>query len=156
MVSASHQNDWINKMRITGNKPLSGVQGRGAKKRSASGGEFTPDMGGASDLPQTNETAGGAGIQGIDALLALQEVDERSDRRKKAARHGHSLLDSLEMIRADLLAGQVSEDRLEHLAATVSNRQTSGDPKVDAVLEEIELRVKVELAKLGRFSDAPA
>lgn len=141
-------------MRITGNKPLTGVQGRGAKKRSASGGEFTPDLGGASDLPQTNETVGGAGIQGIDALLALQEVDERSERRRKAARHGHTLLDSLEAVRTDLLAGRVSEDRLEHLAATVSKRQTSGDDQVDAVLAEIELRVKVELAKLGRFPDA--
>jgi hypothetical protein len=141
-------------MRITGNKPLTGVQGRGAKKRSASGGEFTPDVGGAGDVPHTAETAGGAGIQGIDALLALQEVDSLSDRRKRAARYGHSLLDTLETLRADLLAGQVSEDRLETLALTMSKRQTSGDPQVDAVLDEIELRVKVELAKLGRFPDA--
>lgn len=140
-------------MRITGNKPLTGVQGRGAKKRSASGGEFTPDVGAAGGASQTSETAGGSGIQGIDALLALQEVDEGGERRKKAARHGHSLLDSLESVRADLLAGHVSEDRLEHLAHTVSLRPKSGDPQVDAVLEEIELRVKVELAKLGRFLD---
>ncbi len=57
------------------------------------------------------------------------------------------------MIRADLLAGHVSEDRLEQLSLTVSKRQSSGDPEVDSVLEEIELRVKVELAKLGRFPD---
>lgn len=141
-------------MRITGNKPISGVQGPGAKKRSPSSGDFSPDLGETGSAPQTGETAGGAGIQGIDALLALQEVDERSERRKKAARHGHSLLDSLESVRADLLAGQVSEDRLEHLAHTVSLRPKSDDPKIDSVLEEIELRVKVELAKLGRFPDA--
>ena len=139
-------------MRITNNKPITGVQGKGAKKRSSSGAqEFAPDLG--SEVVQSSQTAGGAAIQGMDALLALQEVDERAERRSRATRHGHSMLDALEAIRADLLGGQVSEDRLEMLAQQVSNRPPSGDPNVDSVLEEIELRVKVELAKLGRFPD---
>lgn len=140
-------------MRITGNNPITNLKGPG-KKRSASGGsQFAPVTGGGGETAQSGATAGGTGIQGIDALLALQEVDEQSERRKKAARHGHTLLDSLEAVRADLLAGVVSEDRLERLAHTVSLRQESGDPAIDSVLEEIELRVKVELAKLGRFPD---
>jgi hypothetical protein len=139
-------------MRITSNKPISGVQGKGARKKAAAGSEqFTPDMGG--EVTQSSQTAGGGAIQGMDALLALQEVDERAERRSRAARHGHKLLDSLEAVKTDLLAGQVSEDRLELLATEVSNRQSSGDEQVDEVLEEIELRVKVELAKLGRFPD---
>ncbi|MEL7529564.1 MAG: flagellar assembly protein FliX, partial [Pseudomonadota bacterium] len=71
----------------------------------------------------------------------------------RAARHGHSMLDSLEAVRADLLAGVVSEARLEVLASQVADRKSSGDDRIDSVLEEIELRVKVELAKLGRFTD---
>ncbi|MEM9635477.1 MAG: flagellar assembly protein FliX [Pseudomonadota bacterium] len=139
-------------MRITGNKPINGVQGRGGKKNAPSGTEqFAPDLGG--EVVQSSQTAGGAAIQGMDALLALQEVDERAERRSKAARYGHTLLDALESVRVDLLAGQVSEDRLEVLAQQVANRPPSGDSKIDSVLEEIELRVKVELAKLGRFSD---
>ncbi|MEW4458493.1 flagellar assembly protein FliX [Roseibium algicola] len=139
-------------MRITGNKPISGVQGRGAKKSvSSNGDQFAPDLGG--EVSQSSQTAGGASIQGMDALLALQEVDDRAERRSRATKHGHNLLDTLESVRADLLAGHVSEDRLELLARQVSKRQSSGDPDVDSVLEEIELRVKVELAKLGRFQD---
>jgi len=139
-------------MRITGNKPITGVQGKGAKKKTDAGGEqFAPDLGG--EVVQSSQTAGGAAIQGMDALLALQEVDERAERRSRAAKHGHSLLDTLESVRADLLAGQVSEDRLELLERQISKRPQSGDPQIDSVLEEIELRVKVELAKLGRFSD---
>lgn len=139
-------------MRITGNKPITGVQGKSAKKGSSSSSEtFAPDLGG--EVVHSSQTAGGAGIQGMDALLALQEVDERAERRSRAAKHGHSLLDTLESVRTDLLAGQVSEDRLELLARQVSKRLNSGDPQVDSVLEEIELRVKVELAKLGRFPD---
>jgi hypothetical protein len=139
-------------MRITGNKPITGVQGKGAKKKTAAAGEqFAPDLGG--EVVHSSQTAGGAAIQGMDALLALQEVDERAERRSRAAKHGHSLLDTLESVRADLLAGLVSEDRLELLERQISKRPQSGDPKIDSVLEEIELRVKVELAKLGRFSD---
>ena len=141
-------------MRITGNKPITGGQGPGAKKRSTtSGNQFSPDLGSSGEVAQSSETVGTSGIQGIDALLALQEVDEKSDRRRKAAKHGHSLLDGLESVRADLLAGQVSEDRLEQLARTMDSRMPSGEPQIDSVLEEIELRVKVELAKLGRFSE---
>jgi len=139
-------------MRITGNKPITGVQGRGAKKQTSSGSEtFAPDLGG--DVAHSSPTAGGAAIQGMDALLALQEVDDRAERRSKAAKHGHTLLDTLESVRADLLAGHVSEDRLELLARQVGKRPPSGDERIDSVLEEIELRVKVELAKLGRFQD---
>lgn len=139
-------------MRITGNKPVTGVQGKGARKQTGSSGEtFVPDLGG--EVTQSSQTAGGMAIQGMDALLALQEVDEQAERRSRAARHGHSMLDELESVRADLLAGVVSEERLEVLASQVSNRQTSGDERIDSVLEEIELRVKVELAKLGRFTD---
>lgn len=139
-------------MRITGNKPITGVQGRGAKKRTPSdAGAFTPDLG--EDSTQTSSVSTGAAIQGIDALLALQEVHDEPDQRDLATRRGHSMLDALEAMRADLLAGQVSEDRLEQLAREVSDRQPSGDPEVDSVIEEIELRVKVELAKLGRFPD---
>ncbi|MHA7777708.1 flagellar assembly protein FliX [Roseibium sp. M-1] len=139
-------------MRITGNKPITGVQGRGAKKQTSSGSDtFAPDLGG--EVSHSSQTAGGAAIQGMDALLALQEVDDRAERRSKAAKHGHTLLDTLESVRADLLAGHVSEDRLELLARQVAKRPPSGDERIDSVLGEIELRVKVELAKLGRFQD---
>lgn len=140
-------------MRITTNKPISGVQGKGAKRQTAAGtNQFTPEFG--EESVRSAQTGGGAStIQGMDALLALQEVDERSERRRKASKHGHSLLDTLENVKTDLLGGQVSEDRLELLARQVAQRPPSGDPKIDSVLDEIELRVKVELAKLGRFPD---
>ncbi|WP_153768408.1 flagellar assembly protein FliX [Labrenzia sp. CE80] len=139
-------------MRITGQKPVSGVQGRGAKKRSgATGDAFTPEMGDESS--PTAATTSAMGVQGMDALLALQEVGEDPERRRKAARHGHSLLDGLEAIKTDLLGGLISEDRLEALAHEVGSQVESGDEEVDSVLREIELRVKVELAKLGRFTD---
>jgi hypothetical protein len=138
-------------MRITGQKPISGVQGRGSKKRSgATGDSFTPDYG--EESTTTASTTSTGGVQGMDALLALQEVGEEPNRRRKAKQYGNSLLDGLESIRADLLGGEVSADRLEALAHEVTTAVDSGDAEIDSVLREIELRVKVELAKLGRFT----
>lgn len=138
-------------MRITGNNPVTGVQGRSSKKKTgASGGSFVPDTG--ADSPQTAATTSSGSIQGIDALLALQEVDDVTERRSRATRRGHAMLDSLEELKADLLTGSVSEDRLHQLAKELEGKEDSGDAAVNEVLEEIELRVRVELAKLGRFS----
>ena len=88
---------------------------------------------------------------GIEALLALQAVDDATMGRRKALKRGHALLDSLEDIRADLLLGRVSEGRLNRAMALLAQAKTQGGEALDAAVAEIELRVRVELAKLGRF-----
>ncbi|MCB1508640.1 MAG: flagellar assembly protein FliX, partial [Hyphomicrobiaceae bacterium] len=71
--------------------------------------------------------------------------------RRRAIQRGHDLLDSLEGLRADLLAGRVSGERLQRILSLVRRQSGSGDPKLDEVIADIELRAQVELAKLGRF-----
>ncbi len=94
------------------------------------------------------------GVEPVDALLAIQEVDPgqaKDDRRWHARRRGERLLDQLDEIRLGLLSGGVAAGRLDEIAALVAEKRGSGDdPALDQVLDEIELRVKVELAKLGR------
>lgn len=89
---------------------------------------------------------------GIDALLALQSVEDPALKKRKAIKRGNALLDTLETVKADLLLGRVSEGRLNQLLALVTSareRQASGG--LDAVLDDIELRARVELAKFGRY-----
>ncbi|MBO0344979.1 flagellar assembly protein FliX [Roseibium sp. CAU 1637] len=139
-------------MRINGQSPVTGVQGRGSKKKAGgASGAFTLDSG--TETSQAGAMSGSSGIHGMDALLALQEVEEEPNRKRQATQRGHDLLDTLDQLKADLLAGRVSEDRLERLSSRLSDEIDSGDEKVEAVLREIELRAKVELAKLGRFYD---
>lgn len=88
---------------------------------------------------------------GIDAILALQAVDGPLSGRKKAARRGASLLDLLDDIKADLLVGRISADRLDRMVAMLSEARERSLPGLDAVLDDIDLRVRVELAKFGRF-----
>ncbi len=87
----------------------------------------------------------------IDAILALQAVEDPLLAKQKTVRRGRSLLDTLETIRCDLLAGQVSEERLERLLALVRQTRERVDPELDAAIEDIELRALVELAKFGRY-----
>ena len=62
-----------------------------------------------------------------------------------------ALLDTLETIKADLLLGQVSEGRLNQLMVLVTQARERNLPELDDVLDDIELRARVELAKFGRY-----
>lgn len=88
---------------------------------------------------------------GIGALLSLQTVEDPVLARRKNVRKGRQLLDLLEEMRADLLVGTPQEGRLNRAMALVGLARDSSEPGLDAVLDEIELRVRVELAKQGRF-----
>jgi hypothetical protein len=92
-----------------------------------------------------------AATAGIDALLALQSVDDPLLARKKAVRRGSALLDALGAAQADLITGPVGEGRLNQMMALVTQARESVDPGLDALIDDIELRVRVELAKHGRF-----
>lgn len=92
-----------------------------------------------------------ASTTGIEAILALQAVGGPLEGKKKALRRGRALLDALDEIKADLLVGQVSAERLDALTTMLSQLRERSEPALDAVLDDIDLRVRVELAKLGRY-----
>ena len=60
-------------------------------------------------------------------------------------------MDLLEQIKVDLLSGGVSEGRLTQLMRLIQQAKLRGDPALDAIVADIELRARVELAKSGRF-----
>jgi hypothetical protein len=88
---------------------------------------------------------------GIEALLALQAIEDPILAKKKAIRRGKSLLDTLDDIKADLLVGRVSEGRLNLLMSVIGQARERSEPGLDSLLDDIELRARVELAKFGRF-----
>jgi hypothetical protein len=87
----------------------------------------------------------------IDALLALQAADDATTGRRKQLRRGRSLLDTLDALKLDLVAGRASESHLNQLMALIGQARVASEPGLDALLDEIELRARVELAKRGIF-----
>ncbi len=96
--------------------------------------------------------AGSAGLRtvgGIDALIALQGVESVEERRKRAVKRGRGALDALDELKLGLLSGRLDQATLSRLkSAAAGLKDDSGDPELDRVLAEIELRVEVELAKI--------
>jgi hypothetical protein len=87
-------------------------------------------------------------MSAMDGLLALQEVDDSTERRARSRKRGDDLLDRLDEIRHGLLIGGVPRAALQNLATMVRDRrQEIADPQLQEVLDEIELRAAVELAK---------
>ena len=139
-------------MRIDNTNRTTGAGRGNSAGRSGSGVDFVPAGGNA-----PARVAGNVPMQaaaGIDAILALQAVEGPLTGRKKAVRRGASLLDMLDEIKTDLLIGRISADRLDQLSVLVSQARERSLPGLDGLLDDIELRVRVELAKFGRFPAA--
>jgi hypothetical protein len=107
-------------------------------------------------LPSFSETsdsrpaAAPVGVNGIDALLALQGVEDPTERRKRAVKRGRDALDVLDDLKIGLLSGSLDPATVQRLRLAASDlKANSGDEGLDQVLAEIELRVEVELAKAG-------
>ena len=133
-------------MRIQGSDAAATVP-RGTVARRAAAGSFAlPQL----EAGQTAASAAGLRtISGIDVLIALQGLEEVGERRKRAVRRGRIALDVLDELKIGILAGNLSPailDRLRSSAAVLKDR--SGEANLDSVLNEIELRVEVEIAKM--------
>jgi hypothetical protein len=136
-------------MRIYGpNGTTLGAPANGARRTSSS--TFTlPDM---SAAPETRSATAPKATANIDALLALQGVEEDPvERRKRSVARGRTALDVLDDLKMGLLAGNLDASTVMRLRDAAANlKSSSGDAGLDSVLSEIELRVEVELAKAGQ------
>ncbi len=116
--------------------------------RRLPGGTFTVSEG-APSQPQAAAVALRT-VGGIDALIALQGIEDPLERRRRVVKHGRRALDALDELKLGLLAGTLDQATMLRLkSAAVDLKEGSGDERLDSVLAEIDLRVEVELAKAG-------
>jgi hypothetical protein len=125
-----------------------GAVSAGNTVRRSGGDGFSVSEQEASQRPTAN--TGVRSIGGIEVLMALQGVEEPGERRRRAIARGRSALDVLDELKIALLAGDLDAGTAPRLKAAASGlKDVTGDPALDAVLAEIDLRVEVELAKMA-------
>jgi len=137
-------------MRIDNTGPTARIGGakRTSKSSSASATFSVPD-----DV-ETNAAgapAPSANVAHLDVLLALQGVEDAMSGKKRSIAQGFDLLDRLEEMQLGLLAGRLSSAQVIRISQKVANLGRTGDEKLDSILSDIDVRARVELAKLGVF-----
>ncbi|MCH2630538.1 MAG: flagellar assembly protein FliX [Nisaea sp.] len=85
----------------------------------------------------------------LDAIVPIDSATVEEQHKNLAKGRAVFILDRLEDIRQGLLLGAVSQSGLQELARTIREaRGETLDPKMSDILDDIELRAKIELAKL--------
>lgn len=134
---------------------------RSKRKKGVSGGggssAFADQLRGASGGSETSSAESAVTdsvtLNGVDALLAMQEVGDATDgrARKQAASYGEDLLDRLTALQDALLRGAIPKENLIEMAKRIRTARTKvQDPQLNAILDAIELRAEVEIAKYAR------
>lgn len=132
-------------MKVDNNGPVRTNVARPGRTAPGNQGQFSAELSQGSRNPGVS---GGAPIGGAAALMALQEVCDRGEGRRKAVRHGTRLLDLLDELRVGLLTGGLSSGTLNELSRLVGEaREQVDSPDLQQILDEIDLRAQVELAK---------
>lgn len=146
-------------MKVGGAGRTQGPSGtpRTNKARGASGSGATFRLDGLDAAQTAREASGAASVAPVDALIALQEVPDATESRRQAIARAETMLDILDDVKVALLEGRLPRERLSQLLRLVEQRRDSQasfqDPRLQHVLDEIELRARVELAK---YEDALA
>lgn len=100
-----------------------------------------------------NQVQATSAMTSADAIFAAQMIDgdEEKQKRYKLVKKGKILLENLEEIRNALLKGEIDKSRLIEISRFVKQKDNDcDDERLKEIMQEIELRVEVELAKLMR------
>jgi hypothetical protein len=142
-------------MKVTGPSGIGSSSGaRPARGAGGDGFRIITPQGGAG-VAQASSVSATQGIMGVEALLALQDVGGPLERKRRAVRRAGRILDTLDRLKVALLEGELSGAELDRLSRAIRDeRDQTEDPALEAVLDEIELRAAVEIAKLEQASRA--
>ncbi len=144
-------------MKITEFSPVNKTAGTAKKKAagSAGSGDFMGLLS-ASEVETASAAAPMSDVlpaNSMNALLTLQEMPDDEIARRRAVLESNGTIEALETLRVGLLTGSVPEHLLQRLTEVVAlQKQKVEDPRLMSLIEDIELRAAVELAKLERAS----
>ena len=104
-------------MRIYGPNGTTPASSTSNTRRSSSSSFSLPT---SSETGDSRPAAAPVGVSGIDALLALQGVEDPTERRKRAVKRGRDALDVLDDLKLGLLAGSLDPATVQRTVATIT------------------------------------
>lgn len=142
-------------MKIEGPDKARGVSSSSKKgKTGESDGSFGSLLTGGTE--RAAGTAAPSSIAMVDVLLAVQGADDPAQRaaRRRMVGRADNLLAVLDNIRMGLLTGTLTVGQVIDIADVVaSHREKVTDPQLTAILDEIDLRAQIEIAKMRMALD---
>ncbi len=118
-------------------------------KVSESGGSFDEMVSGGTQAAAETKTT--QSIAHVDALLAVQAAEDPTERAARKRMHVRSdnVLKELDKLRMAMLNGSLTVGHMIDIADVVaSHREKILDPELTDIMDEIDLRAQVELAKM--------
>jgi hypothetical protein len=93
----------------------------------------------------------------VDSLLALQGAEDPTARsaRRRMKERANVILNELDKVRLAMLSGRLTVGHMIDIADVISShREKIADPGLTVIMDEIDLRAQVELAKMRIVLDA--
>lgn len=142
-------------MKIEGPSKTSGTSGSKKTGKVASDGSFEDFI--ASAPKGTQGAAVTHSIARVDGLLSVQGAESPTERaaRKRMVGRSEDILKELDGLRMSILTGTMTLGQVIDIADVVaSHRERVTDPKLTAILDEIDLRAQIEIAKARKALEA--
>ena len=130
------------------------TQGAGSSKKSdkvSSDGSFEDFI--ASAPKGAKPAAPTHSIARVDALLSVQAAESPTERaaRKRMKERADDILKELDRLRHSILTGNLTIGQVIDIADVgASHREKIIDPRLTAILDEIDLRAQIEMAKIQK------
>ncbi|MFZ5746618.1 MAG: flagellar assembly protein FliX [Pseudomonadota bacterium] len=99
--------------------------------------------------PATTQQQQGVAAPSVQMLVALAAADPTVERRRRMAVDAERGLDALDRLHAELLSGTAGPERLQDIAEWAKSIDSPEDPVLADIMRDIDLRVRVELAKFN-------
>ncbi len=144
-------------MKIEGPSKTSGAGGTKKSGKVDSDGSFQDFI--ASAPKGSAPAAPTQHIARVDALLSVQAAESPTERaaKKRMRERGEDILKELDKLRHSILTGGLTLGQVIDIADVVaSHRERINDPRMTAVLDEIDLRAQIEIAKARKAMEAAA
>ncbi len=143
-------------MKIQGPKQTSGTSStKKTSKPSSPDGGFGDFMS-AGSAQSAGATSAPQSMTAVDALLAIQSVEDPTQKaaKKRMMARADNVLKELDDLHMAMLRGGVSMSHMVGIADMVAtHKEKVTDTKLAALLDEIDLRAQVELAKMRKALD---